>query len=110
MCGCAIHCNFYKLCFPFNSKRRKKRGLPAAGDKSSKDGRKAPGKPGVNASGKEKTRATADMRKSHEAESVKSITTGGDVTASEQGESNLDDRFTTVYFYYLTIYPAQKQL
>lgn len=89
-----------------HSRRRKRRGLPVAGEKTSRDGKKTQmsGRVG-DVSGKDKTAAAAagkpaDVRKSHEAENVK--TTAGaasldgrsDVALTDQGDA--DDRSFTV--------------
>jgi len=81
-----------------HSKRRKKRGLaglPVAGDKPSKDGKKTQmsGKVG-DTSGKDKT-----AKKSHEADNLKStaalLEVRPDTAQPDQGDSGLDDRSFT---------------
>jgi len=77
-----------EFCCPC-SKRRKKRGLPLLGEKVSKDGKK------IQASGKagEMKSKAVDVKKSHEADSFKSMATldvHNDATLPDQADS--DDR------------------
>lgn len=91
------------LIFCINSKRRKKRGLPVAGEKASKDVKKLPvaGKVG-DTSEKDKLGKPVDVKKSHEAENVKSTV---DTALPEQGDGSLDDRsLTCVLFCIQCIY------
>ena len=83
----------------FHSRRRKRRGLPVTGDKTTKDGKKiqASGKASEMNSKDRTATVTAgkpvDVKKSHEAESFKTTATldvRSDAALPEQGDS--DDR------------------
>jgi len=109
---CVYLCPVFKMAgyCCFHSKRRKRRGLPVAGEKAPKDGKKtqASGRVGETNS-KDRTAAAAaggggkqpaDVKKAHEADGFKSTATldvRADVAQPEQTDS--DDRLCTRTFH-----------